>query len=237
MNFDKATIAAFVDGELDDLTARRIEREAEADPALAAEIARYRGFTNRLQRHYGPVADETVPDELLKLLARPEAGAPAPAVDASLARRRAEKRARFTPMHWGAIAASLILGLALGTQPWRAPSDVASDGSTLVASGALEAALDTQLAGDQRADARVRILLSFRDRAGRACRSFESAALAGIGCRSGDGWTLERTMKGSRQTDYRQAGSGELAAAASAMMAGEPLDDAAESKARAADWR
>lgn len=237
MNFDNATIAAFVDGELDDLTARRIAREAESDAALAAEIARHRGLTDRLQRHYGPVVDEAIPDELLKLLARAGADAPAPAVDTSLAARRAAKRTRFAPMHWGAIAASLVLGLALGTQPWRTASDVATDGGMLVASGALATALDTQLASNQRADAPVRIGLSFRDRAGRSCRSFEGAALAGIGCRSEDGWTLERTMPGSRQADYRQAGSGELAAAAAAMMAGDPFDEAAERKARADGWR
>lgn len=237
MTYDKAIIAAFVDGELDDVTARRIEREAATDPALADEIARHRALTDRLQRHYGPVVDESIPDELLKLLARTEAEAPAPAVDTSLTARREAKRARFAPMHWGAIAASLVLGLALGTQPWRAPADVATEGGTLVASGALKAALDTQLASSQRADAPVRIGLSFRDRAGRSCRSFEGAALAGIGCRSEEGWTLERTMPGSRQADYRQAGSGELAAAASAMMAGEPFDETAERKARAEGWR
>jgi anti-sigma factor RsiW len=237
MTYDKAIIAAFVDGELDDLTARRIEREAATDQALADEIARHRALTDRLQRHYGPVVDETIPDDLLKLLARAEADAPAPAVDTSLGARREAKRTRFAPIHWGAIAASLVLGLALGTQPWRAASDVATEGGTLVASGKLATALDTQLASNQRADAPVRIGLSFRDRAGRTCRSFEGAALAGIGCRSEDGWTLERTMPGSRQADYRQAGSGDLAAAAAAMMAGDPFDDPAERKARAEGWR
>ncbi len=237
MTHEKATIAAFVDGELDDLTARRIEREAATDAALADEIARHRALTDRLQRHYDPVADETIPDELLKLLARSEAESPAPAVDTSLAARREAKRARFAPMHWGAIAASLVLGLALGTQPWRTPADVVTEGGALVASGALAAALDTQLASNQAADAPVRIGLSFRDRAGRTCRSFEGAALAGIGCRGAEGWTLERTMRESRQGDYRQASSGELAAAAAAMMAGEPFDEAAERKARAEGWR
>lgn len=231
MTYDKATIAAFVDGELDDLTARRIERDAEGDAALAAEIARLRGLRTVLAAHYAPVLDESLPDRLTGLLAGTDR------VDTSLAGRREAKRARFAPMHWGAIAASLVLGLTIGTQPWQAPADVTSDGGMLVASGALETALDTQLAANQGADAPIRIGLSFRDRAGRACRSFESAALAGIGCRAADGWTLERTMPGSRQGDYRQASSGELAAAAAAMMAGEPFDDAAESKARAAGWR
>ena len=56
MSFDPATVAAFVDGELDDLTARRIAREAESDPALAAEIARHRALKARLTAHFAPVA-------------------------------------------------------------------------------------------------------------------------------------------------------------------------------------
>src|SRR3546814_10498788 len=40
MSFDPASVAAFVDGELDDFNMRRIEREAATDAALAAEIAR-----------------------------------------------------------------------------------------------------------------------------------------------------------------------------------------------------
>ena len=235
MSFDKATIAAFVDGQLDDLTARRIEREAATNPALTAEIARLRTLTDRLQRHYGPFASETIPEELMRLLA--PRGAATDTLDTSLAARREEKRVRFAPMHWGAVAASLVLGLTLGTQPWRPPADVAIVGETLVASGTLATALDTQLASNQPADAPIRISLSFRDRNGRTCRSFEGAVLAGIGCRVEDGWALERTMPGSRQADYRQASSGELAAAASAMMAGDPFDEAAENKGRANDWR
>ncbi|MBL8649886.1 MAG: anti-sigma factor [Sphingopyxis sp.] len=235
MSFDSATIAAFVDGELDDLTARRIEREAATDPALAAEIARYRALTARLQRHYGPVVDETIPDDFLKLLGR--ADADAPAVDTSLAARRDAKRARFAPMHWGAIAAALVLGLTLGTRPWQGQPDIASSGGTLIAAGGLETALDTQLASNQGADAPVRIGLSFRDTQGRYCRSFSSSGTDGIGCRNGADWQIERTLPGAKASDYRQAASGELAAAAAAMMAGDPLDEAAERDARDAGWR
>ena len=105
MSFDPATVAAFVDGELDDLTARRIEREATSDPALAAEIARQRRLKAQLQAHYAPVIDEAVPERLRALLA------PSDKVDNSLAGRREAKRMRFAPIHWGAIAASLALGL------------------------------------------------------------------------------------------------------------------------------
>lgn len=230
MSFDPATVAAFVDGELDDLTARRIEREAEADPALAAEIARHRALKSRLTAHFAPIADEPVPDRLRALLAVDDT------VDTSLAARREAKQPRFAAMHWGAIAASLALGLTIGLKPWMPAADVATERGALVASGPLAHALDTQLASNQPQDADVRVGLSFRDRDGRYCRSFESGALDGIGCRSDGRWQLERTARGSGASDYRQASSGELAAAAAAMMAGDPLDAAAEQAARDGNW-
>ena len=82
MSFDPATVAAFVDGELDDLTARRIEREAANDAALAAEIARHRALKARLTGHYAPIAKEAVPERLRSLLAVDDK------VDTSVADRR-----------------------------------------------------------------------------------------------------------------------------------------------------
>lgn len=230
MSFDGETIAAFVDGELDDLTAHRIAREAAGDAALAAEIARYRALRSTLTAHYAPVVEEAVPDRLRALL---EGNAK---VDTSLAERRENKHPRFAATHWGAVAAALVLGLTLGFKPWMPAADVASANGTIVAAGGLAKALDTQLASNQTGDAAVRIGLSFRDRSGRICRSFEGAALAGIGCRDGGRWTLERTLAGQRGHAYRQASSGALAADAAAMMAGEAFDAAAERAAQASGW-
>lgn len=229
MSFDPATVAAFVDGELDDLTARRIEREAENDPAIAAEIARHRALRAQLSAHFAPVADEPVPDRLRALLV--DAG-----VDTSLSERREAKRARFAPAHWGAIAASLVLGLTLGLRPWTPAPDVTGANGMLVASGGLADALDTQLASDQPTNGDIRIALSFRDKKSRICRSFAGRDLSGIGCREDGRWALERTAAGQNAGEYRQASSGDLAAAAAAMMAGDPLDAAAERAARDAGW-
>lgn len=229
MNFDPATVAAFVDGELDDLTTRRIEREATSDAALAAEIARHRALKGQLTAHYAPVAEEEVPERLRALLVDAK-------VDTSLPARREASRARFAPLHWGAIAASLLLGLTIGLRPWVPAADVTGAGGALVASGALAQALDTQLASNQPADAAVRIGLSFRDREGRYCRSFDGAAVTGIGCRDDGHWAIERTFRGRTGPDYRQAASGELAADAASMMAGDPFDAAAERAARDRDW-
>lgn len=229
MSFDPQTIAAFVDGELDEVAARRIEREAEHDAALAAEIARHRALKSALVQHYAPVADEPVPDRLRALLADDDKVV-------SLSARRATVRARFGAMHWGAMAAALILGLTVGLRPWMPAADVATDKGMLVAAGPLAEALDTQLASNQPAGAPVRIGLSFRDREGRYCRSFESANIDGISCREEGRWSLERTLRGQQSSDYRQASSGELASAAAQMMAGEPLDAAAERLARSKGW-
>lgn len=230
MSFDPTTIAAFVDGELDDLTARRIERAAEDDAALAAEITRHRALTARLAEHYAPICDEPIPDRLRSLLGD------VTGVDTSLADRRETRRARFSTPHWFAIAASLVLGLTIGLRPWIPAADVQTDNGALIAAGSLAKALETQLASNQPSDAAVRIGVSFEDKAGRYCRSFESARLDGIGCRDGERWRLERTLMGQRSGDYRQANSGELAAAAAAMMRRDALDARGERAARNAGW-
>ncbi len=230
MSFDPETVAAFVDGELDDLTARRIEREAVTDAALAAEIARHRALKARLTAYYAPVAEEEVPERLRSLLAVDNK------IDTSLADRRGARRARFSAIHWGAIAASLVLGLTIGLRPWTPPADVATDNGTLIAAGSLADALDTQLASNQASDTAVRIGVSFEDKAGRYCRSFETSTLGGIGCREGGDWQLERTLRGRASSDYRQASSGEIAAAAAAMMRRDALDAEGELAARDAGW-
>ena len=116
------------------------------------------------------------------------------------------------------------------------PASVTEANGTIIAAGPLADALNRQLASSQSTNAAVRIGLSFEDKAGRYCRSFESKSLNGIGCRGDGGWHLERTIQGQTGTDYRQASSGELAAAAAAMMTGDPLDAAAERQARDKGW-
>ncbi len=230
MSFDPTTIAAFVDGELDDLTARRMERAAETDAALAAEITRHRALMARLAEHYAPICDEPIPDRLRSLFGD------VTGVNTSLADRRETRRARFSTPHWFAIAASLVLGMTIGLRPWIPAADVQTDNGALIAAGSLAKALETQLASNQPSDAAVRIGVSFEDKAGRYCRSFESARLDGIGCRDGERWRLERTLMGQKNGDYRQATSGELAAAAAAMMRRDALDARGERAARDAGW-
>lgn len=224
MSVDRETLIAFADGELSEIERRRVEKAIAADPALADEVAVHRKLRERLAAHYAPVADAVVPARLTALLAEK-------VVPLDAARER--RATRFAPQYWAAIAATLVLGLVIGGTLDRGGND------PLVASGRLEQALETQLASAQPADADVRIGLTFRSTDGAICRTFEQAALSAVACREGDGWRLRRAVSGpaTQATQYRQASSAEMAAAAQEMMAGEPLDAAGEKAARERGWR
>lgn len=231
MNFDPEIVMAYVDGEVDLVTAKRIEKAMETDAALAAHVAAERALRARLSARFDPIASDPVPDRLTAMLA---------GVDTTLAGRREAKQSRrgLGPVAWSAIAASLALGLIVGQFGIGGTGSVVSQGGALVASGTLDKALNTQLASTQSREAPVRIGLTFRNGDGTVCRSFEQAAVSGIACRSGDGWQLRQTFSGAPQkSDYRQAGSTEIAEAASRMMAGSPMDADTERTALLAGWK
>lgn len=233
MSFERATIAAYVDGELDLVTAKRMEKAMETDAGLAEAVKQERALRSRLAGHYAPVLDEVLPDRLTALLSGN--------VDSSLEDRRAAKTARWyqpSVMQWGVVAASLVVGLMIGgTALNRDAGYVRDDGGQVVASGALADALDTQLASTQGAKAEIRIGTSFAAKDGGYCRTFESASLDGIACNEGAGWQLRQTLSGDGASEYRQASAGALAEDAAAMMAGDPLDAAGEKAAAAKGWR
>lgn len=139
-----------------------------------------------------------------------------------------------------AIAASLVLGLVLGSQIGGRGAVTEQDG-LLVASGALAKGLDTQLASVGIDAGPLRMLASFRRSGGDLCRVFDGGGTAGIACKHEGRWMLERTVAGGEREagEYRQAGSaqGELLTVAQEMAAGEPLDAAQERAAQANGWR
>ena len=231
MTFDRTTIAAYVDGELDLVTARRVEKALADDAGLTQAVEQERALRSKLAGHYAPALDEALPDRLTALLTSN--------VDDSLASCRGGRAEVRRPAfaQWGAMAASLALGLMIGGYALNRDTGYVSDsGGQMVASGALSDALDTQLASTQLADAKIRIGTSFVSQTG-YCRTFESSALDGIACNSGGDWQLRQTVSGEKAAQYRQASAGALAEAAAAMMAGEPLDAEQERAARSKNWK
>lgn len=231
MTIDPETLIAYADGELDAIAARRVEAAIAADPVLAEQVERHRKLAASLRAAFDPVAAAPVPPAV-------EATLRDAAKVVSLAPKSAR---RERPLWMGAVAASLVAGLFAG--PLLFPRDtggVAMQGGTAIASGDVAKALGTQLASAQAPDMPVRVGVTFRDGAQRWCRTFEAGATGGIACAQGKDWRIERLYGGVAQQGgaYRQAGSSAaMMADAQAMMAGDPLDAAAEKAARDAGWR
>jgi anti-sigma factor RsiW len=231
-DMDEAMLIAMVDGELDEVSRRRVERAVANDPALAERLAQHRRLRERLAGHYAPVAEAVVPDRLRSLLQESAAVTPI-------------TRPALRWSHWatgGAIAASLMLGLGLGRLSGGQAGPVGTQDGVMVAQGSLASALDSQLASAQ-ADAPIRIGLTFQRKGGGWCRSFDGA-MAGVACREKQGWQVQQLLPGAgdnagEATTYRQASSADMRVMATveALIAGAPVDGAAEKAAQAKGWR
>lgn len=232
MTIDPETLMAYADGELDPLAAKRIEAAIAVDPALADQVEQHRKLTASLRAAFDPVVAAPAPpavEAMLRDSARVVPLAPKPA-------------RRERPFWMGAVAASLVAGLLAGPLVFpRDPGGVALRDGTAIARGDVAKALGAQLASAQTGDAPVRVGITFRDGAQRWCRTFETGATGGIACAQGGNWRIERLYGGvsRRGGAYRQAGSpgAAMMADAQSMMAGDPLDAAAEKAARDAGWR
>ena len=235
MTIEPETLAAFADNELTPIEAARVARQIAGDPALMAQVTAHRALRARLAGHYAPTAEQAVPERLTALLKDGENVV-------SLIDARAARAGRFRVPAWalgGAIAASLVVGLGIGTRlPGEGP--IASRDGVLVASGAVDRALSTQLASAQ-GDAPIRILVSFREKGGAVCRGFDGEGVAGIACRGERGWAIRRidTQDAQSTATYRQAGSAapDILGVAQNMADGTAMDSAQEQAARAAGWR
>lgn len=225
MTEDRTRIGAYVDGEMDEIARRRFEAEMAGDPALARQVAAEERLRAALRARFDPLLDEPVPPALTDLIG-----------DQAKVVPLAARHRRWSAGALAAMAASLVLGLALGTQ-LRPASELRSDRGAVIAAGALGDALETRLAsagGDG-----VRIGLTFRSADGAWCRTFEQGPRAGIACRAADGWQLRRleVARPGGGTEYRQAGSDGITAAAQDMAADAPLDAEAERRLVSGRWR
>lgn len=227
-DIDEAMLIALVDGELDDVTRRRVERAMAEDPALAERVAIHRRLRERLADHYAPIAQEPLPEAMRALVEDSVRVVP-------LARPAPRWRGWMTG---GAIAASLVLGLALGRLSGGEGGPIGVQNGVMIAQGGLAQALDAQLASAQ-GDDPIRIGLTFQRKGGGWCRSFDGT-LAGVACREGDGWQVQQALPGAGQAHgYRQASSADVRVMATvdALIEGAPVDAAGEKAARAKGWR
>jgi hypothetical protein len=243
MTIDDDKLMAYLDSELGEDERLAVEQALAADPALRDRLDQQRRLREALRSHYGPVAAENVPERLLSMLGADESARADTDTGniASLGEAR-ERRRRFRTPDWrnlGAMAATLAVGFFAGQLvPSDADAPFASENGALVARGDLARALETQLASAQASSADPRIGVTFADRQGRPCRTFGATALEGLACRDDRGWALVMTAAryGASATQYRQAGSSPVLAAAQEMMSGAPFDSAREQAAVESNW-
>lgn len=230
---DDEEFFAWLDGELDDESAARVAAVVAASPELTAKAQRHRRLAVEMRSAFSPVIEGS---------GLPPRFGTAEVIDfGAKAAERARGRSWLDARQLAAMAASLAIGLAIGTQlVGRADSPVAVQGEQLVAAAALDQALDTRLASAPDAGT-ARIGLTFRDATGRICRSFSDASSSGLACREGDRWQIKGLYPAARGQagDYRMAAGEDprLAALVDETIAGEPFDAAQERAARERGWR
>lgn len=233
MTFDADTIRAYVDGELDDLTAARLTRAAESDAGLGAAIAAERDLRDALGAHFAPILAEPVPE---RLSAPIDAARKVVSLD-EVRQRRFGFNVRTLRWAGPAMAAALVFALLV---PTMQSGQTESRNGLTFASNDLAQALDSQLVSEQPLGSETRVLLSFASEDGTLCRGFARADLSGIACRENDGWHLRVQRDGIdiSAADYRQASSVDSAImeAAQAMAAGPALDAEQERAAKARGW-
>lgn len=251
MNWSDEVLMAYADGELEGQQRADLERALAGHTALRERVAMLQAQRERLSAAYAPVLDEPMPERLAKLLRPPSApSVAAPVLDLGQARTAARGRQQRAPSwaQWGGIAASVLVGVLLGLQ-WSNRSDgggtdaaIGLRDGRLVAGGAVAQALSSQLASEALPGAPVAVQLSFVDQGGRYCRTFSTAAVAGLACRDGVQWALQNVVAAESALSgaVRPAASGlprALLDAVDQRIAGITLDAAGERQARDRGWQ
>lgn len=238
MRIDEGVLMAWIDGELDGEAAAEVAAAVAADPLLAAQAQAQRALAARLTAGFAPILAEPVPGAIIAATAPPRANV----VD--FAAHRSERQAAPPPPRrrqpqWLALAATLVIGVVIGRAAGfgTAPPAIAEKGGALVASGPLAKALDVQLASAP-GDGPVRVMLSFKAKDGRYCRSWALATQKGIACHTGDDWQIAATVAAAPEGSYRMAGGdAALMTSVDSMIADELLDAEQERAAKEHGWR
>jgi len=207
VNPSEETLMAYVDGELDAAARAQVAGAIAADPQIARRVAAHEALRGRLRATFDEVLEEPVPPQLISLV-HLRANAPTRGQLLQFPGKRTPQRAWW---QWSSLAASFVLGALVWQFASRlyAPGPLSESHGEFVASGALARALSGQLSAQQNPSAwKVQVL------------AHDEVPQVATG-------------------QYRQAASSlppTVLRAVDELIAGDPLDAAAEAQARAAGW-
>ena len=254
-------VFAFVDGELPPEAMARIEAAMATDPQLALRVETQRQLRRLLSGAHAGAVRQIPPEPLTAAVAGTSSPKPVPkpaskpaeviAFPGPQAKAKAKPKPREPKLAkppgaggkgfpiWAAMAACLVGGLVLGRVAMPVvPTLSGADEPSQIAAGPLAQALNTQVSG--RGAGAIRIGLSFRDRAGLYCRTFQAsgrASVAGVACREPSAWRVRAIGPTGPDSDAGTETPAAILAAVDAMIAGQPLDAADEAKAKASGWK
>lgn len=236
-------LVAFLHGELDEARAQAVEAAINADPALAERAAMLDRQDDLLRAAFAPIIGAAVPDAMRDAVMNGPPAATVTSLDAFRTRRIAAAQPRWGWPQFGAMAASLAIGLIAGPALLGGGSPgsalvVASGGGTGV-SPELAGLLNTAMSGEAVALGELgtaRVAISFRDNAQNLCRQVELTGTVAtsdlLACRAGSAWQVQALGQREPANGGMRTASGDAApavvAAVDAIIASDPLVGADE---------
>jgi hypothetical protein len=235
MNITDEILSAFLDNEFSEPEMNALRDQIALDPALADRLAELASVDAQLQRHYGSIDQQPMPDGVTRLLEQ------ATSVD------RPDKVVAFPwwrrlAAHSGkAIAAAVVAGFVM-TQ-WLGSPAVDDPAWSSIAQ-----VLEQQPSGqvyDVSSDASLTPRLTFQNQAADWCRQFrldtETRASEQIACRDGMGnWTTVAKAEvplTPESSGYQSASGGQVMdAELDRRMAGQPLTRGEEADLINSGW-
>lgn len=239
MTIPQEILMAYVDGELLVEEMHRVDAELARNPELRSYVDRQMALRGALRKAFTTVLDEPLPERLTAAVVKP----------ASLRWRLREAirgfaARRFVVQSGIPVAAALACGLVIGVLLTRPDgANIGSADGNLVAKGALAEALSQQLASQSVASAHAKVFVSFRDKSGHYCRTFEAGSESGVACHESGNWQIAALARfegeAGSASAYQPAASAMpdfVRKAVADMISGAPLDAAAEREARDRGW-
>jgi hypothetical protein len=255
MRFSEETLMAYADGELDADTRAAVDaamlHDSDLADAVALQIENRQALSSNLHAAFDNALDEPIPARLLTAAnAAPPANRIADASVSEIAAARVKKREsrerRWRPSQWGAIAASLLLGVLIGRFALdRNEGLFVTELGRVTARGELSDALSMQAGGALARDTGIQMGVSYLTKNGEYCRTFtlrDESTVAGLACRRQDDWTIDALTRTNANASgaYRMAGAAIpalLLGIVESTIAGDPLDAEQEADARERGWQ